>query len=92
MSLLDKLEKRFRRVGIPNITLYLVFGQGLFYVLAWTGKPEILRTIALISILVLRGEVWLLFTFVFTPQMVHPIFLFFALYLFYMMGTSLESY
>jgi hypothetical protein len=92
MGVLDKLEKKFRRVGIPNITLYLVFGQGLMYFLAMTNRPEIVKLIALIPIQVLRGEVWRLVTFVFTPPSTHPIFLFFALYLFYLMGTSLENY
>ena len=53
MGVLDKLEKKYRRIGIPNITLYLVFGQGLMYFLARTGRPEIVAFIALIPIQVL---------------------------------------
>ena len=92
MAVLDKLEKRFRKLGIPNITLYLVFGQAFVYVMAISGQQHVLSQIMLIPKLVLRGEVWRLFTFVFMPQAQHPIFLFFALYIFYLMGSSLENF
>ncbi len=92
MALLDKLEKKFRRAGIPNITLYLVFGQALVFVMAKSGQPQVIGLIALIPKLVLQGEFWRLFTFVFMPQANHPIFLFFALYIFYIMGSALENY
>ncbi|PID57893.1 hypothetical protein CSB45_06510 [candidate division KSB3 bacterium] len=92
MALIDKFEKKFRNFGIPNVTLYLVFGQAFVYVMAISGHEQILGMIELIPTLVLRGEVWRLFTFVFTPRASHPIFLFFALYIFYLMGSSLENY
>ncbi len=92
MSILDKLEKKFRYAGIPNITLYLVFGQAFVYVLGMSGQSQIFHVIALVPALVLRGEVWRVVTFLFTPPASHPIFLFFALYLFYIMGSALEQY
>ncbi len=92
MSLLDKLEKKFRYAGISNITLYLVFGQAMVFVLAMSGKSNILHAIILVPALVLQGEVWRIVTFLFMPPANHPIFLFFALYLFYIMGSALENY
>jgi hypothetical protein len=91
MALLDKLDKKFRHVGIPHVTLYLVFGQSLVYVLSLSGKVDLTR-IALIPVKVLEGEVWRLFTFLFMPPLTHPIFIVFALYLFYLMGTALENH
>ncbi len=91
MALLEKLEKRFRRYGIPNITLYLIAGQGMMFIMA-QANPQILNRIVLTPALVLQGEVWRVFTFLFAPPTFQPIFLFFALYLFYLMGTSLENY
>lgn len=91
MSLLDKLEKKYQRFGIPNFTLNLVIGQSLVYILAMTGRVNV-DFLLLVPNKVLQGEIWRLFTFVIMPPFTHPIFIFFALYLFYLMGTSLENY
>jgi hypothetical protein len=40
---------------------------------------------------VMQGEWWRLITFVFDPPITNPLFAFFAWYLFYLMGTTLES-
>ena len=37
MSLLNRLERFFGRLAIPNITLYLVFGQVLFWSVSFFG-------------------------------------------------------
>ena len=91
MALLDKLEKKFRSFGIPNLTLHLVIGQSLVYILLKTERIN-LDFIPLFPSYVLKGEVWRLFTFVIMPPLSHPIFIFFALYIFYLMGSSLENY
>lgn len=91
MALLDKLDKKFRGWGVPHITLYLVFGQAFVYFAQMSGRVELLR-IYLIPENVLKGEVWRLITFLFIPPRTHPIFIIFALYLFYLMGTALENY
>lgn len=91
MNLLDTLDKKFRRYGIPNATLYLIMGQVLFYVLSMTGRFDIGRVV-LIPALVLEGEWWRLITFLFIPPATNPIFAFFAWYLFYLMGGALEGH
>ncbi len=90
MSLLDSLERRFRRYAIPNVTLYLVLGQVLFFVFAITGR-FVLGRVVLIPERVLTGEWWRLITFLFVPPATNPIFAFFAWYLFYLMGNALEG-
>lgn len=91
MALLDKLEKKFRGYGIPNLTLDLVIGQLLVYILSLSGRVPS-DFFYLIPAKVLEGEVWRLLTFMFMPPLTHPLFLFFALYLFFLMGSSLENY
>jgi hypothetical protein len=91
MALLDKLDKKFRNWGIPNITLHLVIGQSLVFLLAMTERID-LNFVPLVPALVLKGEVWRIVTFLFMPATFHPIFIVFALYLFYLMGTALENY
>ena len=91
MALLDKLERKFRRYAVPNVTLYLILGQVLFFVFALSGR-FILERVVLIPDLVLAGEWWRLITFLFIPPMTNPIFAFFAWYLFYLMGSALEGH
>jgi hypothetical protein len=91
MSLLNNLERKFRRFAISNITLYLILGQVLFFVFAMSGR-FILSRVVLIPELVLGGEWWRLITFLFIPPVTNPIFAFFAWYLFYLMGNALEGH
>lgn len=90
MSMLDTLEKKLQRYAVPNVTLYLIIGQALFFVFALSGG-FILDQVALIPALVLAGEWWRLLTFLFIPPLTNPIFAFFAWYLFYLMGSALEG-
>jgi len=90
MSLLDKLERRFRRFAIPQLTLYIVVGQVMFFISVSTGAVDI-EQMLLIPGMVLQGEVWRLITFVLIPPVMEPIFVIFAWYLFYLMGTALEN-
>ena len=91
MALLDKLERKFRRYAVPNVTLYLILGQVLFFVFVLSGR-FILERVVLIPDRVLAGEWWRLITFLFIPPMTNPIFAFFAWYLFYLMGNALEGH
>ncbi len=91
MALLDKLERKLRRYAIPNVTIYLILGQVLFFVLEMSGR-FIIDRIVLIPSLVLMGEWWRLITFLFIPPAASPIFIFFAWYMFYLMGTALEGH
>jgi hypothetical protein len=90
MSLLDNLERRFRRFAIPQITLYIVAGQVVLYLFVMAGAIG-LEQILLIPAVVLQGEVWRLITFIFIPPLDNVVFAFFAWYLFYLMGTALEN-
>ncbi len=97
MKMLDKLQRRFGRFAIPNLTLVIIAGQVFFYLLNY-GNPEIIGLdgphgkIDLIPTLVLQqGEYWRLVTFIFTPPSTHAIFMLFAWYIFFLMGTALEG-
>ena len=57
MSLLDKLEKKFRRYGIPNLTLHIVVGQSLMYFFAMSGRNDLIDLIQLVPAKVFEGEV-----------------------------------
>ena len=90
-TLLDKLERRFGRYAVPNVTAYLLMGQVLTYVLI-VIRPDFVVAISLVPELVLEGEVWRLVTFALVPALKHPFFMFIVWYLFFLMGTALEHY
>jgi hypothetical protein len=94
MSLLDRLERIFGRVAIPNISLYFVIGQVAVLLGFLLGVVD-LRNFLLFPVLVQEGEWWRLFSFLLFPPppgMFGYIFIAFAWYMFYLMGTALEHY
>lgn len=95
MSLVNRLERLFGRFAITNLSLWLVAAQfamiGFFLLLQFD-----LSKILLVPAYVLAGEVWRVVTFLFFPPLAQSlvgwIFVAFALYVFYMMGSALEGY
>ena len=96
MSLLSRLERLLGRFALPNLSLYLVAGQVLFWGLAvLTGFP--LERIALLPVAVRAGEAWRLVTYLCVPPGAGTgafsiVMTAFAWYLFYLMGSALEHY
>lgn len=89
--MLNRLERLFGRLAIPNISLYLVAGQVLFWSVAFLGFFDLNR-ITLVPVLVRSGEPWRLFTFLFQPPLFGPVWLAFAWYSFWFFGSALENY
>jgi hypothetical protein len=90
MDWLSRLERKFKKLAIPNVTLPLIVLQSLAWLLM-QAQPELAQKLILARSLVLDGEWWRLITFVLLPPDTNALFLFFALYLFYLMGTALEA-
>ena len=93
MSLLDKAERQLGRFAIPNISLYLVMGQVFVLLGAMLGRID-LKYFVLLPALVMQGEWWRVFSFLFmppSPGMFGYIFVAFAWYIFYLMGNALEG-
>lgn len=94
MSLLSRLNAKFGRYAVTNVTLFFIIGQVLMYVVAQLNPGQngvdILERIQMYPHKVLGGEWWRLVTFLFDPPGSNPIFAFFFWYMFYLMGTTLE--
>jgi len=90
MKSIDKLERSLGSLAIPRLTLLLVVGQVVCFGLGLL-KPEMIDRLLLHPKLVIEGEAWRLVTFLFLPPTSHPLILFFALYVFYLMGSALET-
>lgn len=94
MSLLSRLNSKFGRYAVPNLTMVFIVGQVFLYVAQQIDPGQagvdVLDKIRLNPAKVLSGEVWRLVTFLFDPPTSNLIFAFFFWYLFYLMGTTLE--
>jgi membrane associated rhomboid family serine protease len=87
--LLARLERRFGKYAIENLTMFLVGGTALVFVLALM-KPRFVEALTLDLTAVKHGQVWRLITYLFIPERFSIWFLF-ALYVLWMIGKSLES-
>lgn len=90
MRLLDRLERKFRPYAVPNLTLVIIMGQVLAYILN-QSNPQVLERMVLVPRLVMQGEVWRLGSFCFVPPITNLLFFFFAMMIFHMMGSALEK-
>ena len=84
-----RMDKDFKWLSIPKLPLLLVIIQILGFVLVM-GKPEFEQRLVLNPDAVLQGEIWRIFTFVAIP-LSHNFLMFFVLWFFYFVMTSLES-
>lgn len=92
MSMLDKIERKMGRFAISNLMKYIVIGNIIAYILTLVN-PMYLTYLVLDPILVLKGQVWRLITFVFIPESTgNLIFFVISLYFMYFIGSALESY
>lgn len=82
--------------GIPNLMKSIVFSMGTLFIVdlffSFTGKEDFLSYFVFDRNAILSGQVWRLISFIIIPPMTHPIFVIFALYFFWLMGSFLESY
>ncbi|MFT5324541.1 MAG: hypothetical protein ACI8P0_002403 [Planctomycetaceae bacterium] len=90
MRLLDRLERKLRPYAVPNVTMIIIMGQVLAYILS-KSNPQILERMVLVPRLVMEGEVWRLGSFCFVPPMDNLFFFFIAMMIFHMMGSALEQ-
>ena len=90
MRLLDRLERKFRPYAVPNVTIVIIMGQVLAFILS-QSKAEIVGKMVLVPQLVMDGEIWRLGSFCFVPPDIQPLFLFFAMMIFDRMGSALEQ-
>lgn len=89
--MLDKLERKFGKLAIRNLMLYIVVMNLAVYLFAYLGAGgNLTYRLMLIPELVLKGEVWRLVTYIFIPPQTSMIWILFTLYFYYLVGTGLE--
>ena len=90
-NFINNMERKFGKYAIRNITVYII-GLYIFgYVLQFAPfKVNITNYLTLDPYLILHGQVWRLVTWILIPPQALSIWIFFTLYLYYFMGTTME--
>ena len=91
MNWIQKLERKFGRYAIHNLMYYIIILYGVGFVISLV-KPEVYyQYLAMDAGAVMHGQIWRVVTFLMQPPSSSPIFMVFALYLYYMIGQHLEA-
>lgn len=95
MKFINKLERKFGRYGIRNLTLYIIACYVIGYSLELLGGvsatgSSLLSYFTLEPALIFRGQIWRLVTWVLIPPGQLNIFTIIMLFFYYSIGTSLE--
>lgn len=80
------------KLGIPNLTRYLVIGMVIAYAVGWTTRFAFYQYLELFPGLVLQGQIWRLVTFIFIPINTDLFWFVFEMLFLYFVGTSLEEF
>ncbi|NMB34079.1 MAG: rhomboid family intramembrane serine protease [Clostridium sp.] len=92
MNWIDKLEHKYKRFAISNLTKYLVIGTAFVFIInLFNGFRQLTQMMYLDPTLVLQGQIWRVITFIFIPP-IDGIWIIPALYVFYIFGTALEKF
>lgn len=89
--MIEKLEKKYGRYAVKNLIYYILGAYVVGYVL-YMAKPEWYTYIILDPSLVMRGQVWRLFTWVCSIPQSLSILLIFMFLFYYFIGRTLEQY
>lgn len=89
MNFLNKLERRFGRLAIPNLMRYLIGAYIVGYVLRIIN-PSILNWLTLEPYFILHGQIWRLISWVFIPPGTGIIWAVIMMLFYYQLGMNLE--
>lgn len=91
MNVLSKLERRLGRYAITHLMAYIVGAEGMVFLLSRTPQGrDIIAWLMFDPGLIVQGQVWRIFSFVFIPPS-FSIWVFFILYFYYLLGARLEE-
>ena len=93
MNWLDKLERKYSRYAIPNLMKIVVFGQLAVWLTVMLLNQRVYGLLTLTRSGLMHLQLWRLVSFIFVPSLTtNPLLLALELYLYYVIGTSLERH
>lgn len=90
MNFLNKMERKFGKYAIKNLTYYVIGAYVLGFLIQYFRPDIYANYLSLNADAIIHGQVWRIITFIIAPPSNSLIFLFFVLYLYYFIGTTLE--
>lgn len=86
-------RRNLERYAIKNLMTHIVALNAIVFLLyLFDPSGRIISHLELIPSMVRQGEWWRLITFAFIPPTFSPLWLFFALYFYHLVGTALEQH
>ena len=81
-----------RNKGIPNLMLYVTLGSAIVYILSMFDQSYTLyNALCFDRGLILQGQIWRLFTYVFTYDAGHVLITAIGLFCYYTLGRAMEN-
>ena len=88
---MDKFERKYGRFAIRNLSLILIIVYAIGYLIAMSPLAgTIISFISLNPYLILKGQIWRIFTWVLIPPGSFSLLTLITLYFYYSIGTTLE--
>lgn len=92
MGIMNKLERKFGKYAIRNLMYYIIILYIIGLVIQLFGGDLYESLLSLNVEKILHGQIWRVVTFIIAPPAnTSLIFMIFTLYLYYMLGTTLEN-
>ena len=83
---------KHRKIGIPNLMLYISIGTALVYIMSMVSNTNALYDILCFNrAAILKGQVWRLITYVFTYNIGNPLLTAISLLCYFSLGRSMEN-
>ena len=93
MKFFNKLERKFGKYAIPNLTRYIIITYGIGYLLWFIQQASSVNILGWLTLdpgLILQGQVWRIVSWVLMPPGAFDIFTLVMLLFYYNIGTVLE--
>lgn len=89
MNGFNKIQQKFRKFAIPNLMMYILFGQAIVFFIT-LFNPSFRYSFIFDWNAILGGEIWRLVTFIFIPDNTNPIWFMISVLVYYSIGSNLE--
>lgn len=90
MKFLNKMERKFGRYAIRNLSMYIIILYVIGYLLYFLAPSGIFGWLTLEPYYILRGQIWRLVTWILIPPDSPGLLTVVTLFFYYSLGTNLE--